>query len=142
MPASCAGAFASPSEVTLAALYSCPALSSLATNFTSTDCPASFSKVCQAEYTDNPPYSCTRSVSPEFLTTLGSSLGNASAMWSLTVIIIALSLKRAYPGGILYRTYKVDNHRVYESEKVVPITNEEEADDKELKEYDSVPQTA
>jgi hypothetical protein len=38
-------------------------------------------------------------------TSLGSALANASALWSVTAIAISLSLKRAYPGGILLRKY-------------------------------------
>lgn len=35
----------------------------------------------------------------------GSALANASALWSITAIAISLSLKRAYPGGVLLRKY-------------------------------------
>ena len=113
VPSACAGIYSKASEVTLASLSTCPALYSLISNFTSVDCDESVEKVCTAEYTDNPPYSCTKSVSPDFLTTLGSALSNASALWGACALLFALSLKRIYPGGILYRTYKENHRRIY-----------------------------
>lgn len=145
VPTSCAGMFDSTADATLSALYTCPGLAALATSFTASDCSDSFAKVCQAEYTDNPPYSCTKTNSPDFLTTLGSALANASAMWSFTAILFALTLKRIYPGGIVYRTYKENHHRVYKPADVVPLHSDQEIEAEEAEaeeELDKVPTEA
>jgi hypothetical protein len=71
VPQSCAGHFPSTKSVTLEALRTCPALEAAYLNFTSVNCAESFETICQAEYTDNPPFSCTDSETPDFLTTLG-----------------------------------------------------------------------
>lgn len=73
VPPSCAASFSLPDQTRLApqVVDSCPALAAIAVNFTSTSCPASFAKICSAAYTDNPPFSCTQEINPDFLTTLG-----------------------------------------------------------------------
>ena len=58
-----------------------------------------------------------------FCLSLGSSLANASAFWSIMVIAISLSLKRIYVGGIYYKEYKNQKAGV-----VQPITSMEEED--------------
>lgn len=74
VPQSCAGVFLSDgSNIDTATILSCPALAAVAVNFTSTDCESSFDKICEAAYTDNPPFSCTIDENPDFLTTLGNS---------------------------------------------------------------------
>jgi hypothetical protein len=119
VPPSCAGAFGGADKVDSTSLYQCHALARIANNFTSSKCDDSFSKVCRAAYTDNPPYSCTQATKPDFLTTLGSALGNASALWSLTAILITVMLRRLYPGGVLYRNY----HTPRKHSTVVPTSS-------------------
>ncbi len=139
VPAACAGIYTQASEVTLASLSTCSALYALTSNFTSTDCDDSVDKVCTAEYTDNPPYSCTKSVSPDFLTTLGSALSNASALWGACALLFALSLKRIYPGGIMYRTYKENHRRIFiKPGAVIPEQNVHNAITSEESELDKV----
>ena len=74
VPHSCAGVFGDPNLNALSSdmLTNCPALSSLVTNFISTDCPASFADICEAEYTNNPPFSCANTYKQDILTTLGT----------------------------------------------------------------------
>ena len=105
IPDACKGMYSSTAEVTTASLSTCSALYTIATNFTTTNCANSFEDVCEAEYTNNPPFTCTTTITPDFLTTLGSSLANASALWSFLTIVISLSLKRIYPGGIFWKEY-------------------------------------
>lgn len=111
-------------------ISSCPSLAALVGNFTSIDCADSFEDVCQAEYTDNPPYSCTKETTAAIITVLGTSLANASALWSFTAIVISLSLKRIYPGGIFYKEYKEqhakEKQQTYKATEVVPISAEAE----------------
>jgi len=74
MPDSCTSVFSTaqdPSTTTVAALYQCAAVSALVANYTAINCAASFEKICDASYTDNPPFSCTSHERPDFLTTLG-----------------------------------------------------------------------
>lgn len=72
VPASCAGVFLPDgSNINDKAIDGCPDLLAIAVNFTTTDCESSFEKICDAAYTDNPPFSCTIEERPDFLTTLG-----------------------------------------------------------------------
>ena len=106
MPNACSGIYSATTQVTEQSLYQCPQLAAIVLNFTTVNCESSFAKICQAEYTDNPPFSCTKETTPEFLTTLGSALANSSALWSFSAIVISLSLKRMYPGGIYLKHYQ------------------------------------
>jgi hypothetical protein len=77
VPEQCRSLFADDSvfgkqSFTAQALYVCPELASLAKTFVRTTCTASFSKICTASYTDNPPFSCTNEMHPEILTVLGT----------------------------------------------------------------------
>ncbi len=76
MPAACAHVFNPSSEQSLSmeTLEQCAAISALKANYTATDCAASFDKICAAAYTDNPPFSCTIKLRPDFLTTLGKKV--------------------------------------------------------------------
>jgi hypothetical protein len=75
IPASCAGAFGDPTTELYdpSELQNCEELALVAANFTSSSCPASFVDICTAAYTDNPPFSCTIGLHPDFLTTLGTA---------------------------------------------------------------------
>jgi hypothetical protein len=77
VPEQCRSLFADDSvfgkqSFTAQALYVCPELASLAKTFIRTTCTSSFSKICTASYTDNPPFSCTTEMHPEILTVLGT----------------------------------------------------------------------
>lgn len=75
MPATCTSVFSTPqdaSTTTVEALYECAAVSALVANYTAINCADSFDKICEASYTDNPPFSCTSHERPDFLTTLGT----------------------------------------------------------------------
>ena len=73
MPAACAHMFnpSSAESLSMDTLEQCAAISALKANFTATNCASSFDKICAAAYTDNPPFSCTINLQPDFLTTLG-----------------------------------------------------------------------
>ena len=73
MPAACAHVFnpSTAASLSIDTLEQCAAISALKANFTATNCEASFDKICAAAYTDNPPFSCTINLQPDFLTTLG-----------------------------------------------------------------------
>jgi len=74
MPAACAHVFnpsSSEDSLTIDTLEQCAAISALKSNYTANNCAASFDKICAAAYTDNPPFSCTINLKPDFLTTLG-----------------------------------------------------------------------
>ena len=52
---------------------------------------------------------------------IGSSLSNASALWALTAVLISVTLRRTYPGGVLAREY--DQYgRKYPPGSVPPIS--------------------
>lgn len=134
MPEDCSGIFSGTDGITDEKINNCPSLAALVGNFTSIDCADSFDDVCQAEYTDNPPFSCTKETTESIITILGSSLANASALWSFTAIMISLSLKRIYPGGIFYKEYKEkhakEKEQAYKATEVVPISAEAEKFDR------------
>lgn len=98
VPSECQGYANTPSQV--ADILECPEMQILFNNFTGTHCSQTFDKVCTASYTDNPPFSCSRTLDPDFLTAVGSAIGNASGAWAIIVILISVSLKKLYPGGL------------------------------------------
>ena len=85
VPFSCEGIFNSPTDahITTQSLYGCRALAAVVRNFTTNNCEASFSKICAESYTDNPPFSCSTNVRPDFLTTLGELRETARALRAL-----------------------------------------------------------
>lgn len=124
VPDDCAGIASDTSGFTKNKMLDCKSLRALMYNFTSVDCEDSYEEICQAEYTDNPPYSCTRETTDDILTVLGSSLANASAAWSVFVIVVSLSLKRIYPGGIWYKEYLEKHGKAApKASTVVPVTS-------------------
>jgi hypothetical protein len=72
---SCAAAFGygDVNDMTFDMVRVCPDLAAAVANYTATSCASSFDDICNAAYTDNPPFSCTVALHPDFLTTLGKS---------------------------------------------------------------------
>jgi len=133
VPTACQGLYSKASDATIATLYTCAALATLTSAFYDDDCESSFTSICEAAYTDNPPFSCSTEEAPDFLTTLGSSLANATALWSFLAIVISISLRKIYPGGVM-----VTQKQMYGSSKVVPrgIIKKNTAGDEEEEEED------
>ena len=71
LPDTCAHMYTSTEEVTITSLADCSAMETVYSGFISDTCSDSFESICQAEYTDNPPFSCKEKVSPDFLTAFG-----------------------------------------------------------------------
>lgn len=84
----------------MSSIKSCSGTRSLYDKFATDNCADSFDTVCDAAYTDNPPFSCETQENPDLLTTLGAALANASAFWAVLAIIISVGLKKVYPGGV------------------------------------------
>jgi hypothetical protein len=75
---------------------------------------------------------------------LGSALSNASALWALVAVLISISLRRMYPGGVLAKDYGESNYKPHYQPKngkgspakyraagaaqVVPVSAAEEED--------------
>lgn len=92
-------------------LLSCPELATMKSNFTSINCKNSFTTVCTNEYTDNPPFSCSRDIYPTFITTIATAMANASGAWSVVVIAIQLLLKLRWPHGTVEFDYDESTNR-------------------------------
>lgn len=68
----------------------------LQTTFVTNTCGSSFEKVCDAVYTDNPPFSCETTVYPTWLTIIATAFANASGAWSLAFLAIKLILRKTH----------------------------------------------
>lgn len=60
----------------------------------------------------------------------GSALSNASALWSLIAVLISITLRRTYPGGVLARDFDASGSKTYQagskSALVFPIAEVDE----------------
>lgn len=99
IPASCAGLVSNVSDIATI-LTLCPAVKNVSDTFTSTNCRNSYSTVCDSIYTNNPPYSCTKTVYTPLITILATAIANAGA--GLTVVSYALRslLRFRYKYGV------------------------------------------
>ena len=70
-PESCSRLYSSPTDITLQSLSRCTSEQSTYNKFFNTSCIDSFSTICNAAYTNNPPFSCERYIHPDVLTTIG-----------------------------------------------------------------------
>lgn len=99
VPESCVGYISKVHDASR--ILECPAVKIMQDQFVSSNCSNSFTKVCESEYTDNPPFSCSRDVYPNFLTVIGTAIADSSGAWSVIVMIMQLILKVFYPHGTI-----------------------------------------
>lgn len=107
IPSSCRGAV--NSSVYAEELFDCEDLQTLRQKYITSYCEVSYDKVCTSEYTDNPPFSCSKVSYPTFITTIATAFANASGVWTFVVIFLKLMLKIHYPHG--YSDYDYDEER-------------------------------
>lgn len=111
VPSECAGALSGYTS-SLEEVEACSALYDSYTSYVSSNCAASFSPICAAAYTNNPPYSCTKQVTENILTVLGASLGNAAAVLAISIILIKFVLKAWYPNGVALDDYDSEGNYI------------------------------
>lgn len=97
VPTSCSGAITMKSQAKN--LLSCSAVATAQSTFLTNTCSTSYDKVCDQEYTENPPFSCTKDTYPTTLTNLSTSFANASAAFSFMVLFFRILMKIFYPHG-------------------------------------------
>lgn len=94
VPSSCQGYIDTKDNATQ--LLSCEGVASLYDTFTTTTCEASYSVICEAAFTDNPPFSCEKTTYPSWITNLATAFANGSGVTSIVFIVIKLILRRVY----------------------------------------------
>lgn len=63
-------------------MLTCPSITQAMNGWIEDSCDSSIADVCTEEYTDNPPFSCSRTTYPGWLTNLATGLANAEGAWS------------------------------------------------------------
>ncbi|RYH29345.1 hypothetical protein EON65_08780 [archaeon] len=92
VPINCQESISNPSAVD--SLVACPSMATIYNAFVSSVCEDSFEKVCKAAYTDNPPFSCSKTVYPTWITCLATAFANASGVLAVTFVIIKVLLRQ------------------------------------------------
>jgi hypothetical protein len=72
-------------------------------------CPDSLVKVCRVAYTDNPPFSCSKNIYPNWFTIIATAFANASGAWSICFLLIKLFLRFTHPHYI--RDFEYDHKK-------------------------------
>eukprot|EP01039_Chlorochromonas_danica_P003631 gene3631-3976_t len=94
VPSSCQGYIDTKDNAT--ELLSCEGVASLYDTFTTTTCEESYSVVCEAAFTNNPPFSCEKTTYPSWITNLATAFANGSGVTSIVFILIKLILRQIY----------------------------------------------
>jgi hypothetical protein len=77
-------------------LTDCPEVKANMAALVTSTCQASIDKVCTTQYTQNPPFACSKPITPSPLTVISLAGSNTMALASLVATLVALFLGRRY----------------------------------------------